>query len=337
MTISTTLRSPKWGAGARARNRSVDVWLGWRVRWGRGGELAVGLGLGLVLDTVLGDPRRGHPVALYGRAVSVLERRCYRDSRLAGAVLVAIAVAAPVTLGRRLPTRWPAVAAVTWTVVGATTLAREATALHDLLEAGDLEAARTRLTHLVGRDPSKLDAGEIARAAVESVAENTSDAVVAPLLWGAVLGLPGLLGYRAINTLDAMIGHRSPRYRNFGWAAARLDDLANLAPARLTAVLVASAGDRPAATWTVVRSDAGAHPSPNAGWCEAAYAGALGLRLGGVNDYGDRVEHRALMGDGRPAEPKDVPRAVRLLRRVTVLAGGVASVVACSRGRVIIE
>jgi adenosylcobinamide-phosphate synthase len=156
---------------------------------------------------------------------------------------------------------------------------------------------------------------------VESVAENTSDAVVAPLFWGALAGLPGLLGYRAVNTLDAMIGHRSPRYLRFGWAAARLDDAANWLPARLAAVLTAaiapSVAGSPAAAWRAWRRDARQHPSPNAGVVEAAFAGSLGVRLGGTNSYQGRAEVRGVLGDGRPVAVADIARAVRLSRRVS--------------------
>jgi adenosylcobinamide-phosphate synthase len=162
---------------------------------------------------------------------------------------------------------------------------------------------------------------ELARATVESVAENTSDAVVAPLVWGLVGGVPGLLAYRAANTLDAMVGYRNPRYEEFGWAAARLDDVLNWVPARVTGMFaVAGAGRRAPEALRVFRRDGGRHPSPNAGRCEAAFAGALGVRLGGVNAYGGRVERRDELGDGRSPEVRDVRRAVRLSAVVTLLA-----------------
>ncbi|WP_293787419.1 CobD/CbiB family cobalamin biosynthesis protein, partial [uncultured Aeromicrobium sp.] len=192
-------------------------------------------------------------------------------------------------------------------------------------------SARRRLTHLVGRDPSGLSEDEVARAVVESVAENTSDAVVAPLLWGGLAGVPGLLAYRAVNTLDAMIGHRSPRYERFGKAAARLDDVVNLLPARLAAALATVLGpDRPGAlrAW---RRDAAGHPSPNAGAVEAAFAGALGIRLGGTNVYGERIEHRPTLGDGRPVKPGDIAPATRLARRVGLGAALIAAGIALLR------
>jgi adenosylcobinamide-phosphate synthase len=209
--------------------------------------------------------------------------------------------------------------------VGGRSLAAEASAVESLVRDGDLPAARRRLTHLVGRRTEHLDEAEIARAVIESVAENTSDAVVAPLFWGAVAGLPGLLAYRAVNTLDAMVGHHSPRYERFGWASARADDIANYLPARLTALLTAVVaplvGGSGRAALSVARTDGRRHPSPNAGVCESAYAGALGVRLGGRNDYGSRVEDRPVLGgSGKPATTADIGRAIRLGRGITVAA-----------------
>ncbi|MDT3400364.1 CobD/CbiB family cobalamin biosynthesis protein, partial [Streptomyces sp. B1866] len=212
-------------------------------------------------------------------------------------------------------------AAATWAVLGGTSLGREARAVGGALAAGDLVAARERLPHLCGRDPRALTGQQLARAVVESVAENTSDAVVGALVWGAVGGVPGLVGFRAVNTLDAMVGHRSPRHLRFGWAAARLDDVAGWPGARLTALLATLAGPDPRGAWRAWRRDGGRHPSPNAGPVEAAFAGALGVRLGGTLAYGGRVEHRPVLnGRARPVETADVERAVRLSRRVAALA-----------------
>jgi adenosylcobinamide-phosphate synthase len=216
------------------------------------------------------------------------------------------------------------VAVTTWTVVGGTSLRRESAAMAAELAQGDLPAARARLPHLCGRDPSTLDEAELARATVESVAENASDAVVAPLAWGAVAGLPGLVGYRAVNTLDAMVGHRSARYQHFGTPAARLDDLANLAPSRataaLTALLAGQVGGSRRDALRVWLRDGGRHPSPNAGQCEAAMAGALEVRLGGRNVYAGRVEDRPVLGDGMPPDVEDIRRAARLCGAVSVAA-----------------
>jgi adenosylcobinamide-phosphate synthase len=303
-----------------------------------GGDVARGVGLiaGLALDSIVRDPARHHPVAAFGTAATRLERHLWRDSRLWGAAFTAVCVGTVVGAGavvQRRTTRPRSIAlvtaATTWTVLGGASLRREAGAVGALLRDGELPAARDRLTHLVGRDPSQLDAAAITRAVVESVAENTSDAVVAPLFWGAVAGVPGLLGYRAINTLDAMVGHRSERYLHFGWAAARLDDLANWVPARLTAgltVLLASVVDGSSRrALTTCWRDGGKHPSPNAGPVEAAFAGALGRTLGGRLSYGTRVEERPLLGDGPAPLVADIPRAARLSAAVALAAGVLAA------------
>jgi len=294
-----------------------------------------------------GDPRHGHPVAAFGRAAGAVEQVLWRDDRgwgalhtavCAGGATVLAALASHSVRGSRTASL-ALTAAATWAVVGGTSLGREARAIGSALEAGDVELARERLPHLCGRDPQGLDADGIARAVVESVAENTSDAVVAPLLWGAVLGVPGLLGYRAVNTLDAMIGHHSPRYERFGWAAARLDDAANLIPARITGLLAAglapAVGGSPRHALRMLRRDGGKHPSPNAGRCEAAFAGSLAVQLGGQNVYHGQTEQRGLLGDGGPPDAADIARAVRLSRLVSVAAAALAAVIAhiLRRGR----
>ncbi|GAB2473880.1 CobD/CbiB family cobalamin biosynthesis protein [Jatrophihabitans fulvus] len=295
---------------------------------------ALGLLLGVAADRAIGDPRRGHPVALFGTAASRLENATYADDRVRGALFAAVCVCAAGLLGSRLRGT-AATAAATWAVLGARTLGDEALAVHRRLASGDLPAARQRLTHLVGRDTSVLDEAGVSRAVVESVAENACDAVVAPLLWGAVAGVPGLLAYRAANTLDAMVGHRSPRYERFGWASARLDDVANLVPARFTALLAAVAAPlvrgSAATALATARRDGRAHPSPNSGMSEAAFAGALGLRLGGTNVYEGRTDDRPVMGDGRAPNPDDIGRAVRLLQLVTAGAAVAAALIARAR------
>jgi adenosylcobinamide-phosphate synthase len=309
----------------------------------RGASIALGLAAGAALDAAFADPSRFHPVAGFGCAATVAERHLYADSRPAGAGFAAVcvggAVATAVAVGRASSGR-PGLtaAAVTWAVLGGTSLRRQGRRLGDELGRADLVAARIRLPTLCGRDPAALDGPGLARAGVESLAENTSDAVVAPLLWGAVAGVPGLVGYRAVNTLDAMVGHRAPRYRRFGWAAARLDDLANLAPARLTALLTCAfsplVGGSPARTWRVLRRDGGSHPSPNAGRVEAAFAGALGLRLGGPLRYAHGHQERPALGDGRPADGTDLARAARLSGAVTVGAVALSAALAVLLGRV---
>lgn len=306
--------------------------------------MAVGILAGSAADALLGDPRRGHPVALFGRAAQAVQTRAYADSRARGAgyaigcllgVTVPAAAADRLTRGRP----WLKVAmtaAAVWAVTGGRSLAREAERIAASLEEGDLEAARGALPNLCGRDPSQLDEKELARAVVESVAENTSDAIIAPLVWCALAGPPGALVYRAVNTLDAMVGHRSPKYARFGWASARLDDVANWAPARLTGLQTVAVapvvGGSPRETWRTLRRDGGRHPSPNAGRCEAAFAGALGVRLGGTNEYSGETEHRPVLGDGRAAEPADIRRAVRLCRAVTITATTVSVVAAAAIG-----
>ncbi|GGK02962.1 cobalamin biosynthesis protein CobD [Streptomyces camponoticapitis] len=305
----------------------------------QGSVFAYGATAGLLADRLFGDPRRGHPVAAFGRAAGAVERLLWHDHRGWGALHAVVCAggtagaAALVARGlrRRTAASVALTAAVTWTVVGGTSLGREARAVGGALAAGDVEVARERLPRLCGRDPQELDERQIARAVVESVAENTSDAVVGALVWGALGGVPGLVAFRAVNTLDAMVGHRSPRHLRFGWASARLDDAAGWPGARLTAALAAVAGGEPARALRAVRRDAGRHPSPNAGPVEAAFAGALGVRLGGTLAYGGRVEHRPVLnGGGRPVEVADIERAVGLSRRVGVLALGV-----CVAGRLL--
>ncbi|QIY70256.1 cobalamin biosynthesis protein [Streptomyces sp. RLB1-33] len=295
---------------------------------------AYGAAAGLLGDLLLGDPRRGHPVAAFGRSAGAVERVLWRDHRGWGALHTAVCVGgatglAAVASRAVRPSRAASLAltaAATWAAVGGTTLGREARAIGDALADGEIETARERLPHLCGRDPQALGADGIARAVVESVAENTSDAVVGALVWGAVGGVPGLVGFRAVNTLDAMVGHRSPRYRRYGWASARLDDVAGWPGARLTAVLAALAGDNPRGAVRAWRADAVKHPSPNAGPVEASFAGALGVRLGGTLSYGGRVEHRPeLNGAGRAVHVDDIERAVRLSRRVGWLALGLSA------------
>ncbi|MGW4849589.1 cobalamin biosynthesis protein [Nocardia brasiliensis] len=302
----------------------------------KGNSAALGLVLGFVLDRVLGDPRRWHPVAGFGTAAAALESVTYADRRAAGVVHEVALVGSVVGLGFGVRRGgWPVTALATWTVLGGRSLARTGGEMAQRLEAGDLVGARALLPSLCGRDPEVLDADGLARAALESIAENTSDATVAPLVWGALAGVPGLLGYRAINTLDAMIGYRNDRYRNFGWAAARTDDLANLLPARLTGLLTAAlaplVGGRPAAALRAWRRDAAQHPSPNAGVVEAAMAGALGIRLGGRTEYPHGVENRPTLGTGPAPTVADLHRAVRLSEAVQTAAVALAACAALAR------
>jgi len=301
-------------AGSTSRGRPGGV------RWS---SRAGGVAVALLADRLIGEPPAAiHPVVAFGRLMAAVEHRWWHDGRRAGTVHAATGVGVGVVGGvaaARLVGSVRATVAVAELTTAGRALADAAGVVGAELRAGRLDAARRHLPALVGRDPRLLDAAEVARAVVESVAENTVDAVVAPALWALVAGAPGAAAYRAVNTLDAMVGHRTDRYRRYGWASARLDDVANWVPARATALLVAAV--RPAragAVWRAVRTQAPAHPSPNAGVAEAAFAAALGIRLGGTNTYGDRVEHRAPLGMGPPAGPDDIGRATVLSRDVTL-------------------
>ncbi len=284
-----------------------------------------GCATGYLLDQLLGEPgEHWHPLVVFGRLMAVVERVGYRDRRAAGVAYLVSGAAVGVTAGSLLGST----AGATMLACGGRALVDAAGVVDRALAAGDLGRARTALGSLVGRDTDDLDEQDIARAVVESVAENTVDAVIAPMFWACRYGPGGALGYRAVNTLDAIVGYRTKRYARFGWASARCDDLLNFVPARLTALLVMLA--RPCRAREVLRTvwrDAPAHPSPNAGVAEAAFAAALGVRLGGDNSYAGRVEHRGVLGSGRSAERVDFARAERLSRDVGVLfvLGTVAS------------
>jgi adenosylcobinamide-phosphate synthase len=307
---------------------------------------AIGVLAGYLADLLLADPRTGHPVAGFGAAASAVERVTYRDTRIGGAVHVGLLVGAVSLLGaalqrhtRRSRPHWAvaATAAATWTALGGTSLVRTGLAISDVLDRDDVEAAKQLLPSLCGRDPAHLDIAQLTRAALESVAENTSDAHVAPLLWATVGGEPGVLGYRAVNTLDAMVGHRSPRYIRFGWAAARLDDVANYVAARVTAAMVVVcapiAGGSPSGALRAWRRDAARHPSPNAGVVEAAFAGALGVRLGGATPYHYELQIRPGLGEGPPPSVADLRRAVLLSRVVQAVTAMLCSVLSLATMR----
>lgn len=305
---------------------------------------AAGIAVGFLADLLLGDPRRGHPVAGFGTGAARLEKLTYTDNRGTGALHTGLLLGGLAGLGwaaGRGDSIW-VTAAATYVALGGTSLNRVGGQMSALLETADLDGARALLPSLCGRDPAALDTSGLTRATVESLAENTSDAQVAPLVWAAIGGVPGVLVYRGANTLDAMIGHRSPRYLNFGWAAARFDDVLNYLPARLTGILtvlcapVVGGSPRPALrAW---RRDAARHPSPNAGVAEASFAGALGVRLGGPTQYAHQLEIRPTLGDGRIPEVADVARAVRLSRAVQASAAAVSVLLvvvsaACRSGR----
>ena len=274
------------------------------------------------VEALVGYPRAlhrrvPHPVVWIGALISRLEaglnRPIWSDAtrRMAGGVTLAIIVLVSGLAGWLLARFCgPYVIALVGTLgLAQRSLYQHVVAVLRPLQDGDLVAAREAVAMIVGRDVASLDAGGIAAAAIESLAESFNDGVVAPIFWFVVAGLPGLFVYKAVNTADSLIGHREPRWRAFGWASARFDDLLNLAPARLAGVLIALAGR---GGWSVMLRDAGKHASPNAGWPEAAMAGALGVRLGGAAWYDGERSDRPVFGDGREVGAEDLPRALRI-------------------------
>lgn len=289
--------------------------------------------------------RIGHPVVWIGHLADALDRTLNRGGPwrrraagcLAAMLIIAVAASVGVVIAALLagPIWLPAAAPLAGTLIAQRSLAEHVRQVAEALEEGGLAEGRAAVSRIVGRDPETLDVAGVSRAAVESLAENFSDGVVAPVLWLAIGGLPGIFAYKAINTADSMIGHRSERYRDFGWAAARIDDLVNLPASRLTAVLLGIAaallpGASARGAARAVLRDARRHRSPNAGWPEATMAGALGFALAGPRSYGGVTVADAVMGDGgrRDLHPGDIRRALRLYWVAdAVLAGGLAVLV----------
>ena len=290
---------------------------------------AYGVVLGLLVDRALGEPpAQVHPVVGFGHVMQKVERRCWADRFSAGLLYATVGASMGVCAGRAVRNVPVAVAIA----VAGRSLREAATAVEWRLAAGDLPGARDAVSALVGRDPAQLDASAISAAVVESLAENSVDAVVAPVFWTIVAGAPGAFGHRAVNTMDAMVGHRSPRYHRFGTAAARLDDVANYVPARIYAALVAVV--RPWSARTVieaVKRDAGSHPSPNSGVAEAAAAAALGRELGGPLRYGGRLEERPRLGTGPRPTAGDIARARLLAEQVELTLAAVLILAASVR------
>lgn len=305
------------------------------------------MALAMAIDGVLGWPERlhariGHPVTWLGRAIALADRRLNREGdsaalrRLAGCgtllAIVAMAALPAWAVARALP-EGPLglllTAALAWPLIAARSMHDHVQAVAAPLSRGDLAAARRAVSMIVGRDPAALDEAGVARAALESLAENTSDGIVAPLFWGVLLGLPGIAAYKAVNTLDSMIGHRSPRHEAFGWASARFDDLVNLAPARLTGLLFALVSGAPGRALACMRADAARHRSPNAGWPEAAMAGALGIRLSGPRFYEGRVAQEPWVNGAAPdPQAGDLARGLALYRRAMVALGAALALLA---------
>lgn len=298
---------------------------------------AVGLLAGVAADHILRDPQRHHPVAWFGTAATRLEEQLWADDVARGAQHAALCLAplaAAGILAERLTRNRPVLhasltAVLTWSALGAASLQREGEIMADQLDRGDLSGARARLSHLCSRDAESLDEPELARAAVESMAENTSDAAVCTLFWGALAGIPGMLVHRGANTLDAMIGRRNERYERFGKASAIVDDVLAWVPARITGALGCAlaplVGGSPRTAARIMWRDHADHPSPNGGWCESAWAGALGVQLGGRNVYwGNRVEDRGLLGDGPRPDAPALRKGASLVGFVTTAAAMLA-------------
>lgn len=289
--------------------------------------------VGLLIDALVGWPKPlfraiGHPVTWMGRLIDELDQWLnldgteVRDRRLAGVAAAVTVIVAAALAGMIIQWLLPdgmtgllMAGLIAWPLIAARSLHDHVVAVARPLAAGDLLSARQAVAMIVGRDPARLDTAGVARATIESLSENASDGVIAPLFWGAIFGLPGIAAYKAINTLDSMIGHRTPRHEAFGWAAARIDDLANLIPARLTGLLIAAVSGAPRGGVSVMLKDARHHRSPNAGWPEAAMAGALGIRLSGPRIYDGVEVAERWVGEGRSElTARDIRSALDLYR-----------------------
>lgn len=305
----------------------------------------------MAVDALSGWPswlfaRIGHPVTWLGRLIGAIDAGCNRDSdppalrRVAGVAGALVVIALFIVAGwvlqsllqSMLPWGWIQIVLVgvlAWPLVALRSLHDHVADVAKPLRAGEIAAARAAVSRIVGRDPAALDEAGIARAAIESLAENASDGVVAPVFWGALFGLPGILGYKAINTLDSMIGHRSERHEAFGWAAARIDDVANFIPARLTGFLFVLLAPRRSEALSCMTRDAHRHRSPNAGWPEAAMAGALGVRLSGPRIYrGSTTNEPWLNESARDPFAADISEGLTLYRRAMALLAGILAILA---------
>lgn len=305
------------------------------------------MAVAMAVDALLGWPswlfaRIGHPVTWLGRLIGAIDTAWNRAldppafrraAGVAGALLViALSVALGWVLQSLLPWGWVQIVLVgvlAWPLVALRSLHDHVAAVATPLLARDIAAARDAVSRIVGRDPAVLDEAGIARATIESLAENASDGIVAPVLWGALFGLPGILGYKAINTLDSMIGHRSERHEAFGWAAARIDDVANFIPARLTGFLFMLLAPRRSEALSCMMRDARRHRSPNAGWPEAAMAGALGVRLSGPRIYHGSITNEPWLNEGaRDPLAADIGEGLKVYRRAMLLLAGLLAILA---------
>ena len=299
------------------------------------------MAVAMAVDALVGWPgalfaRIGHPVTWIGRLVSLLDRSWNRSvnappmRRIAGVAAALLVIGLCVGIGwivqALVPAGWSGAVSLgilAWPMVALRSLYDHVAAVAHPLQSGDIDAARLAVAQIVGRDPATLDEAGIARAAIESLAENASDGIVAPVFWGALFGLPGIVGYKAVNTLDSMIGHRSERHLYFGWAAARIDDIANFVPARLTGFLFVLGSSRFSGALSCMIRDASRHRSINAGWPEAAMAGALGVRLSGPRSYHGSVTVEPWLNEGaRDPLAADVRQGLALYIRTMLLLGG---------------
>ncbi|MBC9979236.1 cobalamin biosynthesis protein CobD [Bradyrhizobium sp. INPA_01384B] len=303
--------------------------------------------MAMAVDALLGWPsplfaRIGHPVTWLGRLIAAIDTGWNRAAdppplrRAAGAAGTLLVIALSVAIGwviqSVLPVGWVGIVLVgvlSWPLVALRSLHDHVADVAKPLLRGDIAGAREAVSRIVGRDPTALDEAGIARAAIESLAENASDGIVAPVFWGALFGLPGIFGYKAINTLDSMIGHRSERHEAFGWAAARIDDAANFIPARLTGFLFVLLTQRRAEALSCMTRDARRHRSPNAGWPEAAMAGALGVRLSGPRIYHGAVTNEPWLNEGaRNPLAADISEGLAVYRRAMLLLAGLLAILA---------
>jgi adenosylcobinamide-phosphate synthase len=308
---------------------------------------AAAMAVAMMVDALFGWPdalfaRIGHPVTWLGRLIDALDKSWNRTSdspgfRRAAGAAVALSVIVSATaiawvIQSLLVSQWSRIVLVgilAWPLIALRSLHDHVAAVAHPLQSGDIVAARKAVARIVGRDPSGLDAAGVARAAIESLAENACDGIVAPVFWGALFGLPGIVGYKAINTLDSMIGHRTPRHETFGWAAARIDDLANFIPARLTGFLFVPLAPQPSVAMSCILRDARLHRSVNAGWPEAAMAGALGVRLSGPRIYHGSVAEEPWLNEGaRDPLAADIIAGLKLYRRAMWLLAGVLVILA---------
>ena len=295
------------------------------------------LALGFLLDLLLGDPAwLYHPVCAIGRYIAFMEKRLRRRGGnlrrsavvlTASTVLLTMAVTAALLGLLSLWGRWPGLigmAVMDWLGIAVTSMAREARGVEKALASG-VAAGRKQVARIVGRDTQNLSEDDVIRATVETVAENTTDGVISPLLYGAIGGPVLLWGFKAASTLDSMVGYLDEKYRDIGWSSARLDDVLNYIPARITGAVMCLAawltGMDGKNAWRILRRDHANHKSPNCAWSESAAAGALHIQLGGVHDYFGKPVVKPTIGDsGRPPERRDIGRAIRLLYGTSALA-----------------